>query len=107
LADIADITDIVDIADITDIVDIADIADIVNIADIADIVLATQLIKAWAQQKGCMQACTIKLSINEDLKLKKGKEKKGLLQRVLYSLLVIWELCEFCVYYNVYLMYVL
>src|SRR6266700_3432075 len=39
--------------------------------------LATQLIKARARQRGCMQACTIGLSINEDLKLEKGKEKKG------------------------------
>src|SRR6266700_1997679 len=39
--------------------------------------LATQLIKAQAQQEGCRQACTIKLSINEDTKLEKGKEKEG------------------------------
>ena len=39
--------------------------------------LATQLIKARAQQEGRMQAYIIGLSINEDLKLEKGKEKKG------------------------------
>ena len=38
-------------------------------------VLATQSIKAQALQEGCRQACTIGLSINEDTKLKKGKEK--------------------------------
>jgi len=43
----------------------------------ADLVLATQSIEAWAQQEGRMQACTIGLSINEDPKLEKGKEKKG------------------------------
>src|SRR6266702_6517802 len=37
--------------------------------------LATQSIKAQAQQEGCRQACTIGLSINEDIKLEKGKEK--------------------------------
>ncbi len=41
------------------------------------IMLATQSIKARARQRGCMQACTIGLSINEDPKLEKGKEKKG------------------------------
>ncbi len=41
------------------------------------IMLATQSIKARAQQEGCRQACTIGLSINEDTKLEKGKEKKG------------------------------
>ena len=40
-------------------------------------VLATQSIKAREQQEGRMQACTIGLSINKDLKLEKGKEKKG------------------------------
>src|SRR6266571_6847624 len=39
--------------------------------------LATQSIEARAQQEGCRQACTIGLSINEDTKLEKGKEKKG------------------------------
>jgi hypothetical protein len=39
-------------------------------------VLATQSIKARARQRRCMQACTIGLSINEDLKLEKGKEKE-------------------------------
>ena len=38
--------------------------------------LATQSIEARAQQEGCMQACTIGLSINEDTKLEKGKEKR-------------------------------
>ena len=37
--------------------------------------LATQSIEAQALQEGCRQACTIGLSINEDTKLKKGKEK--------------------------------
>ena len=37
--------------------------------------LATQSIEARAQQEGCRQACTIGLSINEDTKLEKGKEK--------------------------------
>src|SRR6266567_2966345 len=39
--------------------------------------LATQSIKARAQQEGYRQACTIRLSINEDTKLEKRKEKKG------------------------------
>src|SRR6266568_6561366 len=39
--------------------------------------LATQLIEARAQQEGCRQACTIGLSINEDIKLEKGKGKKS------------------------------
>src|SRR6266576_738863 len=39
--------------------------------------LATQSIKAQAQQEGCRQAYTIKLSINEDIKLEKGKGKKS------------------------------
>ena len=39
--------------------------------------LATQSIEAWAQQDGCMQAYTIGLSINEDLKLKKRKGREG------------------------------
>ena len=38
--------------------------------------LATQSIEARAQQEGRRQACTIGLSINEDTKLKKGKEKR-------------------------------
>jgi hypothetical protein len=38
--------------------------------------LATQSIEARAQQEGCRQACTIGLSINEDTKLEKGKEKR-------------------------------
>ena len=37
--------------------------------------LATQSIKAWVQQEGCRQAYIIGLSINEDTKLEKGKEK--------------------------------
>src|SRR6266704_2936485 len=36
--------------------------------------LATQSIEA--QQEGCRQACTIGLSINEDTKLRKGKEDR-------------------------------
>ena len=39
------------------------------------IILATQSIKAQAQQEGCRQAYTIRLSINEHTKLEKGKEK--------------------------------
>src|SRR6266702_5069917 len=45
--------------------------------------LATQSIEARAQQEGCRQACTIGLSINEDTKLRKGKEDRwccGLVQ---------------------------
>ena len=38
--------------------------------------LATQSIEARAQHEGCGQACTIGLSINEDTKLEKGKEKR-------------------------------
>ena len=38
--------------------------------------LATQLIEARAQQERRRQACTIGLSINEDIKLEKGKEKR-------------------------------
>ena len=38
--------------------------------------LATQSIEAQAQQEGCRQACIIRLSINEDTKLEKGKEKR-------------------------------
>ena len=38
--------------------------------------LATQSIEARAQQEGCRQACIIGLSINEDTKLRKGKEKR-------------------------------
>ena len=38
--------------------------------------LATQSIEARAQQEGCIQACTIGLSINEDPKLEKRKEKE-------------------------------
>ena len=38
--------------------------------------LATQSIEARAQQEECRQACTIGLSINEDTKLEKGKEKR-------------------------------
>jgi len=40
-------------------------------------VLATQSIEARERQEGRMQACTIGLSINEDTKLEKGKEKKS------------------------------
>ena len=38
--------------------------------------LATQSIEARAQQEGCRRAYTIRLSINEDIKLEKGKEKR-------------------------------
>ena len=38
--------------------------------------LATQSIEVRAQQERCRQACTIELSINEDIKLEKGKEKR-------------------------------
>ena len=47
------------------------------------IMLATQSIEARAQQEGCRQACTIGLSINEDTKLRKGREDRwcrGLVQ---------------------------
>jgi len=36
----------------------------------------TQSIEARAQQEGCMQACTIRLSINEDLKLEKKERRR-------------------------------
>jgi len=45
--------------------------------------LATRSIEARAQQEGRMQAYTIGLSINEDPKLEKGKEKKGSVARSL------------------------
>ena len=38
--------------------------------------LATQSIKARVRQRGCIQAYTIGLSINEDLKLRKGKGER-------------------------------
>src|SRR6266581_4193911 len=63
--------------------------------------LATQSIEARAQQEGYRQACTIGLSINEDTKLEKGKEKKGSAARSF--------MCSSghvssrdCVYHNVY-----
>ena len=40
------------------------------------LVLATQSIEARAQQRKYRQAYTIRLSINEDTKLEKGKEKR-------------------------------
>ena len=40
------------------------------------IILATQSIEARVQQEEYRQACTIGLSINEDTKLEKGKEKR-------------------------------
>ena len=49
----------------------------INMLKEADLVLATQSIEAWAQQEGRMQACTIGLSISEDPKLEKGKEKNS------------------------------
>src|SRR6266567_9290393 len=63
--------------------------------------LATQLIEARARQRGCMQACTIGLSINEDLKLEKGKEKKGSAARSFMRSLSHVSSRD-CVYYNVY-----
>ena len=39
--------------------------------------LVTQSIEAREQQEGCRQACTIGLSINEDIRLEKGKGKKS------------------------------
>src|SRR6266699_6070414 len=63
--------------------------------------LATQLIEARARQRGCMQACTIGLSINEDPKLEKGKEKKGSAARsFMRSLSHVSS--RNCVYHNVY-----
>ena len=47
-----------------------------NVYGFGLLLLATQSIEARAQQEGCRQACTIGLSINEDTKLKKGKEKR-------------------------------
>ena len=38
--------------------------------------LATQSIEAQIRQRGRLQACTIRLSINGDLKLRKGKGKR-------------------------------
>src|SRR6266576_279556 len=65
------------------------------------IVLATQSIEARARQRGCMQACTIGLSINEDPKLKKGKEKKGSATRSFIRSLSHVSSRD-CVYYNIY-----
>src|SRR6266567_4652620 len=63
--------------------------------------LATQLIEARAQQEGCRQACTIGLSINEDTKLEKGKEKKGSAARSFMRSLSHVSSRD-CVYHNVY-----
>src|SRR6266702_5550723 len=62
--------------------------------------LATQSIEARAQQ-GCRQACTIGLSINEDIKLEKGKEKKGSAARS-FMRSSSHVSSRDCVYYNVY-----
>src|SRR6266699_1615173 len=63
--------------------------------------LATQLIEARARQRGCMQACTIGLSINEDTKLEKGKEKEGSAARSFMRSLSHVSSRD-CVYHNVY-----
>ncbi len=63
--------------------------------------LATQLIKAWARQRGYIQAYIIRLSINEDPKLEKGKKKKGSVIWSFMQSLSHVSLCD-CVYYNVY-----
>src|SRR6266571_2805130 len=63
--------------------------------------LATQSIKARAQQEGCRQACTIGLSINEDTKLKKGKEKEGSAARSFMQSSSHVSSRD-CVYHNVY-----
>src|SRR6266704_1860299 len=65
------------------------------------IVLATQSIEARAEQEGCRQACTIGLSINEDTKLEKGKEKKGSAARSFMRSLS-YVSSRDCVYHNVY-----
>src|SRR6266702_4536721 len=63
--------------------------------------LATQSIEARAQQEGCRQAYTIGLSINEDIKLEKGKEKKGSAARSFMRSSGHISLRD-CVYHNVY-----
>src|SRR6266567_5071226 len=63
--------------------------------------LATQSIEARAQQEGCRQACTIGLSINEDTKLEKGKEKEGSAAQSFMRSSSHISLRN-CVYYNVY-----
>src|SRR6266567_3648750 len=63
--------------------------------------LVTQSIKARAQQEECMQACTIGLSINEDIKLKKGKEKEGSATRS-FMRSSSHVSSRDCVYYNIY-----
>src|SRR6266567_8490079 len=63
--------------------------------------LATQSIEARARQRGCMQACTIGLSINEDPKLEKGKEKKGSTARGLMRSSSHVSSRD-CVYHNIY-----
>src|SRR6266699_4097939 len=63
--------------------------------------LATQSIEARAQQEGCRQACTIGLSINEDTKLEKGKEKEGSAARSFMRSSSHVSSCD-CVYHNVY-----
>ena len=63
--------------------------------------LATQSIEARARQEGCRQACTIGLSINEDTKLEKGKEKKGSAARS-FMRSSSHVSSRDCVYHNVY-----
>src|SRR6266576_7364698 len=63
--------------------------------------LATQLIEARAQQEGCRQACMIGLSINEDTKLEKGKEKEGSAARS-FMRSSSHVSSRDCVYHNVY-----
>src|SRR6266700_5856038 len=63
--------------------------------------LATQSIKAQTQQEGCRQAYTIRLSINEDTKLEKGKEKEGSAARSFMRSLSHVSSRD-CVYHNVY-----
>src|SRR6266568_9477958 len=63
--------------------------------------LATQSIEARAQQEGYRQAYTIGLSINEDIKLEKGKEKKGSAARS-FMRSSSHVSSRDCVYHNVY-----
>jgi len=65
------------------------------------IMLVTQLIEARAQQEGYRQACTIGLSINEDTKLEKGKEKEGSAARS-FMRSSSHVSSRDCVYHNVY-----
>ena len=69
--------------------------------DLRSLMLATLSIEARAQQEGCRQACTIGLSINEDTKLEKGKEKKGSAARSFMQSSGHVSLYD-CVYHNIY-----